>query len=226
MHSKYPPYVKEKVKQLRLQGMTYAEIGNAFNIPKATLSCWFKNVELPTIAKESLHIKMIANLHRARARIIESRKVFRKAYLDSFLEKNKHYRLLVDDPSIAKVALAMLYAGEGAKSFSMASIRFGNSDPLLVKLFLKLFKICYDVDLFKLRCGVQCRADQDIEQLEQFWYTVTDIPLTQFIKAKVDPRTLGKPTLKSDYKGVCLIQYSSSVVFYDLMKTIEVITGP
>ena len=64
----------------------------------------------------------------------------------------------------------------------------------------------------------QCRADQDIKKLEKFWSKITKIPPSQFYKARIDKRTIGKKTLKLEYKGVCRIDYFSADIFTELMK--------
>ena len=68
----------------------------------------------------------------------------------------------------------------------------------------------------KLRCTVQCRADQNQTDLEQFWQKVTHISKEQFYKTRIDPRTIGKPSKKSDYKGVLKVDYFDTKVQQDL----------
>ena len=83
----------------------------------------------------------------------------------------------------------------------------GSSDPRIIIIFLTLLKKCFSFKQAKVRCTVQCRADQNVEELERFWLDVTKIPQEQFYKAQIDPRTIGKPTKKVDYKGVLKIDY-------------------
>jgi len=103
---------------------------------------------------------------------------------------------------------------------------FGNSDPPIITLFLSLLRRCYNIDENKFRCTLQCRADQNIPKLEKFWSQVTKIPMPQFYKARIDPRTIGKPSRKPDYKGVCRIDYFSGDIFMELKQIMEVILGP
>ena len=76
---------------------------------------------------------------------------------------------------------------------------------------------CYNIDESKFRCTIQCRADQDIPYLEKFWLRLTKIPKKQFYGARVDPRTIGKPSLKPDYKGVCRLDYFSARIYNELL---------
>ena len=78
--------------------------------------------------------------------------------------------------------------------------------------FLKLFKNCYNIDESKFRVRIQCRFDQNVDALVEFWHEVTKIKKEQFYPTYIDKRTQGKPTLKKDYKGVCTIQYFNTEI--------------
>jgi hypothetical protein len=106
------------------------------------------------------------------------------------------------------IALSMLYLAEGSKT-ERSGVMFGNSNPSIVMLFLRLLRTCFSLDESRFRITVQCRADQDQRKLEHFWSEVTKIPLTQFYATRVDARSLGKKTLKQGYRGVCRIDYFS-----------------
>jgi hypothetical protein len=121
-----------------------------------------------------------------------------------------------------KVVLTALYLGEGSKT-RKGSLAFGNSDPYIISLFLNLLRKCYKIDEKKFRCTIQCRADQNIKNLEEFWTSVTKIPLVQFYKARIDPRTIGKPSKKLDYKGVCRIDCFSGEIYLELMQIPKII---
>ena len=89
---------------------------------------------------------------------------------------------------------------------------------------MKLLRQCYDIDEKNFRCTLQCRADQDIIGLQEFWSKVTKIPLPQFYKSQIDPRTIGRPSKKFDYKRVCRIDYFSSYVYNELTIIIQEIS--
>jgi hypothetical protein len=118
------------------------------------------------------------------------------------------------DQLTAKLCLAMLYLGEGGKTNEW--IRLGNSDPKVIEIFLALLRKTYILDERKLRGRLQCRADQNIIELEKFWSQVSNIPLSQFQKAQIDKRTIGIPTKKPNYKGVFVVEYYSNALFLEL----------
>lgn len=111
----------------------------------------------------------------------------------------------------------MLCLGEARKYNSKtSSFYLGSSDPKIIIIFLAFLKICFDFKLEKVRCTVQCRADQNIEELEKYWMGITKIPKSLFYKAQIDPRTIGKPTKKIDYKGVLRVNYLDTKVQLEL----------
>jgi len=61
------------------------------------------------------------------------------------------------------------------------------------------------MSLEELRCRVSYRADQDITALNRYWSSVSGIKLVNFYKSVPDPRTVGKKTINSGYKGVCVV---------------------
>lgn len=108
----------------------------------------------------------------------------------------------------------MLFWAEGTKRED--GLAFGNSDPRMVRMFLALLRRCYDIDESKFRCTVMCRADQDVDGLQAFWSEVTGIGAQSFYRARVDKRSVGRPTLRKGYKGVCLINYFSAKIAREL----------
>lgn len=215
---------RKKVEDLRREGKTYQEIQKKMDllIPKSTLSFWCKKIDLPHGYKNRIDAYNKFNLAKARKIALALHRVERKKYLNSIMERNRHLKFALKNKDTAKIALAILYLGEGSKG-QRGSLMFGNSDSLIISLFLRLLRHCYNIDERKFRCTLQCRADQNIKKLELFWSRVTKIPLSQFYKARVDPRTINKPSKKKDYKGVCRIDYFSADLFFEITKIPEII---
>lgn len=217
--------LREKVLSLRKEGKTYKEIIQSLktSIPKSTLSYWCRSISLPNGYNRKVREYNLFNLEKARKIALQIQKRKRGNYLESLKGRNAHLAQLIRDPNIAKITLAVLYLGEGRKSIKRSSIMFGNSDPNIVKLFLNLLRFCYTIDESKFRCTVQCRADQKTAELEKFWQDVTKIPASQFYKARVDPRTVGKISKKPEYKGVCRLDYFSAELLIELLQIAEMI---
>lgn len=211
---------KDKVINLRKKGKTYKEIQKYFKsvIPKSTLSNWCRNVKMSEEYNKRVRSIVIRNARIGRKIALVVNRNNRIKYLESVAHRNKHLVNALKNKDIARVALSMLYLGEGGKSCKRGTVLFGNSDPFIVSLFLRLLRFCYKINESKFRCTLQCRADQNIKELENLWSRVTKIPLSQFYGARIDSRTLGKRTEKKNYKGVCRIDYLSSDLHLELME--------
>ncbi len=213
-----------KAFTLRKEGKTYSEIKNqiGINIPKSTLSYWCKDINLPKKYHERVRRIILDNAQKGREMALVVNRVKREKYLETVTDRNKHLTLALKNKDVAKIALAMLYLGEGSKT-QRGSMTFANSDPFIISLFLYLLRYCYDIDESKFRCTIQPRADQNIKELERFWFDITQIPLSQFYKARIDPRTIGKRSKKLDYKGVCRIDYFSGDLLLEIMQIPKII---
>ncbi|PIS14457.1 hypothetical protein COT64_02520 [Candidatus Shapirobacteria bacterium CG09_land_8_20_14_0_10_39_12] len=211
-------YSKEIILQacrLRSEGKTYGEIRNAIkiNIPKSTLSEWCKKVSLPINYSKRISKLNFSNLNKARKIALEMNKIKREEFFNHIRKVNLPIVDKINDIKTAKIALAMLCLGEASKySEKRSSFYLGSSDSRIIIIFLKLLQKCFNFDIEKIRCTVQCRADQDTELLKQYWINITKIPENLFYKPLIDPRTIGKPTLKKDYKGVLRVDYFNTKV--------------
>ena len=226
MRSRYRR-LKLKIITLRKSGKTYGEIRKiiGINIPKSTLSDWCSDILLSREQRQRVERLMERGAGRGRATALVVNKLRREKYIKAIKDRVSHLAAKLKNRDTAKIALATLYLGEGSKN-QRGALMFGNSDPPIITLFLSLLRRCYNIDENKFRCTLQCRADQNIPKLEKFWSQVTKIPMPQFYKARIDPRTIGKPSRKPDYKGVCRIDYFSGDIFMELKQIMDVILGP
>jgi len=216
--------LRKKATILRRRGKTFSEIKQELNIliPKSTLSYWCQKVKLPRWYIPKIKKLNERNLSKAQKIAWRVNKEKREKFLREIDQKNRHLINLLNNKDVSKISLAMLYLAEGSKT-TKGSLMFGNSDPLIIRLFMGFLRQCYRVDEKKLRCTLQCRADQNIKKLEKFWSKITKIPLSQFYKARIDPRTIGKPSRKPDYKGVCRIDYFSANTDLELKRIAKII---
>jgi len=102
------------------------------------------------------------------------------------------------------IAGLMLYYGEGAKTGT--TVDFANSDPRLLKVFLKFLKDICGVDSKKLRLYLYCFSNQDSTSLIRFWCSQLGVEQGQFTKPYVrSTPNKGKRTMAN---GVLHIRYS------------------
>jgi hypothetical protein len=92
---------------------------------------------------------------------------------------------------ILKTAGIMLYWGEGSKWDGEKIVDFSNSDPRMIKLFLRFLRIICGIDESKLRCYLYCYANQNPKDLIKWWSKVTMILEDKFTK----------PYIRKDFKS-------------------------
>jgi len=210
--------IQREVQKLRGKGKTYSEILKEINIsiPKSTLSSWCQNVLLPSGYKKKIEELNKINHNKALAAALASNELKRQKLFLEIERKNNNLRYKMSDKDILRSLLAVLYLGEGAKWRSHRGLMLGSSDPNIVKLYIKLLKLCYGINVVELRCRVSYRADQNIKKLESFLSKVSGIPIKNFYKTIPDPRTIGKATKNMDYKGVCVITCKGTEIQLEL----------
>ena len=188
----------------------------AIKVPKSTLSSWCDDIKLPTWYQEKIDKLNHKNLNKGRKIAYIANKIKRENLLNDLRKQNEHLAQELQKADMRKVALAMLYLGEGSKWKSHRGLMLGSSDPEIIRLYIKLLHLCYGITAVQMKCRISYRADQDIKKLERYWSYVTKVPLKNFYKTIPDPRTIGKATKRTDYKGMCVITYGSTKIQLEL----------
>ncbi len=200
----YPEELREEARRLRREGWSLNEISAESSPPKNTLTLWVRSIELTPDQRARLHEKEQALIGPHRALAAQVNRQARLARID--LQKQKAKAFLATATGQQRdnhIAAAMLYLAEGAKGEGACA--FGNSNPQVICYWLHLLRTSFDIDETKFCIQIMCRADQDIEELVRYWAHLTGIQ--RFIKSHVDARTAGKPTKRTNYKGVCKVHY-------------------
>lgn len=107
-----------------------------------------------------------------------------------------------------KLAGSMLYWGEGAKHGGTVS--FANSDPEMIKVFLKFLRKVCGVSEERLRLTLHYYEDHNPPELMNFWSNVTDIPLKQFHTPYLHTRRVSGTYKRPSLHGTVQIRYNDS----------------
>jgi len=99
-----------------------------------------------------------------------------------------------------------LYWGEGNKS-NMYSVRLGNTDPELIKTFMKFLTDLFDAKKEKMRFSLQIFSDINPEKALDFWINHLNVSPIQFCKVIITKSgSIGTYRNKSVY-GVLTIHF-------------------
>lgn len=208
---------KSKAVLLRKSGKSIREIEILLGIPRSTLSGWLKDVVLTDIQREKLNQQWVQALIKARVgAVLYHREGKRKRMEKAQKDAQVVFSLINDqDVNVLKLALAMLYAGEGHKKAGETSL--GNSDPKILRTYIALIDRTYGLNKSKLRLYLSLRADQDFKKELEFWSKSLNVGVEYFNKiAQYDKRTIGRKTF-DDYHGVCVVRYYDVSIKRELM---------
>ena len=200
--------MRETARRLRREGWSLREISEELGIPRNTLTLWLRDIELTPDQHERLRDKKLkAGFANEYSRFLAA-EWHRRQKMDRIeIERRKAEALLdsLEQPMHAThIAAAMLYLGEGSKAAD--ALAFANSNPDIICYWLYLLRTGFPIDESKFRLRVMIRADQDGEEIRQYWTNITNIH--KCMPVYVDPRTVGKSATYADYKGVCTIYYN------------------
>lgn len=215
-------------RKLREDGYSYLEIASheAIQAPRSTVVSWCAGTQMNPAGMLRHRKEREKHLEGARKKSAQSHIRERELRLSLAQERAAHSGPFLTTENMKKSVLGALYLAEGTKR-SRGCLTLGNSDPEIVKLYLRLLRECFAIDESKFRCTLQARAGQDIPVLEKFWASVTGISASQFYPARIDMRGDGKLARKPGYKGVCRIDYFSSDLLYEVLAIGRILTkGP
>jgi len=179
---------QNRARDLRAQAWTLAEIAEELGVSKSSVSGWVRDVEFDETARRARELdrkaRGTAAAHRRGPNALQRRK---QAEIDMFLTAGRHWVGTMSDREFL-LAGAALYAGEGSKRDG--SVRMTNTDARLIAFFCTWLRRYFDVDESRLRLRLYLHEGLDIDAANDFWSTVTGIPLSQFGKpyrAAADP---------------------------------------
>lgn len=165
--------------EYRLIGKTYGEIKSALGVPKSTLSNWFSTLKLPRSAQIVLKEKSgrgllaLGKFNRTRTELIhaENEKT-RNTFEENVGSITKRELMLIG---------AALCWGEGYKNFnnsrkSYPYLSFSNSDPAMIKTFLKFTENILDIPHDKIVAAAMIYPGLNQTHAINYWHSVTNIP--------------------------------------------------
>jgi transcriptional regulator len=201
---------KQKAIKLRKKGYSYSEILKQISVAKSTLSLWLQSVGLSKKQKQRLTKKKLESALRGAKKKREQK----LALIDKL-----HRKAEKDIKKITKKELwlmgVMLYWAEGSKERRFATnIQFSNSDPVMIKLFLKwLMDVC-EIDLNRINFSVYLHENHKhrLNKVVNYWIKQTGFSkkyLTGVYFKKGNPKTK-RTNIGENYYGVVRIRVRRS----------------
>ena len=176
----------KKARKLASDGMSRIRVARLLKLPKGQVQLWCREIPDNTKFKN-----LLAKNESKRTQFIESEKE-----IVNFDENN------ID---IAKVYCGILYGCEGSKYPANVGVAFVNSDPEIMRSFVRLLRISFKLNEKKFRIHLQIHDTQNYPELVQFWSKRLNIPENQFYKPTITGEKGGKH--RKEYWGTCSLRY-------------------
>ncbi len=171
---------KEKAIKLRKSGLSYSEVLKEIPVAKSTLSLWLKEVGLNKGQKQRLTQKKLDAAYRGamtrkNQRLVVTKEIIEKASKEiGKISKRELWLLGI-----------MLYWAEGSKqkkNFVSQGVTLGNSDPNIIKIFLKWLYEILNLTSNDINIALYIHKTGDEERAKRYWSRITNIPSFKFQK--------------------------------------------
>ena len=203
---------KEKAIKLRKRGYSYSEILKEIPVAKSTLSLWLRSVGLAKRHKQRLTEKRLA----AALRGAQAKRNYRLAITKKIKNEARAEIGKLSNRELWLIGTALYWAEGSKERIKSSNIQFGNSDPQMVRLFLKwLRKACkfpkkdiyFEIYLHKT-------ATKRRTEVQNYWAKITNFPLIQFQKIRWKKHNLSpkRKNIGENYYGqlrVCVRKSSA-----------------
>ena len=173
---------RTNARLLREQGYSVREIAKKINCAKSSVSGWVRDI--PLTGKQIQRLKSNQDKGRAKAANHPNSPKQTQARIRNgiikFWAKDMPGRCSVD---LLKIVGSALYWAEGYK-VSLNVVNFSNSDPYMISIMMRFFRIVCKVPEKKFRGAVHMHSSLDRSKAERFWSLTSGIPIAQFHKTQ------------------------------------------
>ncbi len=197
---------REKARTLRKQGKSVKEIAQEIGVAKSSVSTWVRDIEL---TKEQ--VEALGNRRPQFGDIHKGSKAVKAKYKELRLQYQKEGRQKARERDLLHSQGCMLYWGEGSKARD--EVQLANSDPDLLRLFLKFLRESLQVPEEKIVMVIHCYLDNGLssEEITEYWLKTLDLKPINIRKAIINlqPSSSQQKGRKLPY-GTCHIRVYST----------------
>ena len=215
--------------RLRLAGKSYNEIRDEIGVPKSTLSGWFKHVVLSDSARTRLASRTsLGSATLIKRNRMQTHKAEQRAREIRASAKEKIPILTKRDMLIIG---AVLYWAEGHKRLHVRdgkermshSISFVNSDPTMIKAFLRFLRETLVIPIDDVHLTMRLYPHINEENSRNYWAKITKLPHSCFERSTnmISLASKGKRPYNRLPYGTLQIAVYNTARFHHLMGLIE-----
>jgi transposase-like protein len=166
-------------KLRREEGASINEIARRIGAAKSSISRWVRDIDLTDEQRESLRVAAYNGHIKGRTMTVRLRREAR-------VMAQEDGRMRAQQSDAFFTAGCMLYWAEGSKDRNR--VEFTNSDPEMVRFFVRFLKTYWDLRDEEIRLACNLFADHLDKQrdIEQFWLDVAQLPVESLRKSRVN----------------------------------------
>ena len=215
---------------MRMQGKSYTEIRKALGMSKSTLSAWFRHLVLSQEAQQKItsrshaaSINALLKINKQQTHLAEQRAKITRATSNKEIQNLSRRELLVLG--------AALYWAEGykrpifrdGKPKTSHPVSFTNSDPQMVKMFLKFLREICGTAEEKIKADLRIFDHQNEAHLLEYWAKITNLSYSNFGKVYrgVSISSQRKRPFNALPYGTIQIRVADTPLFHKIMGWIE-----
>jgi hypothetical protein len=174
---------KDNIRKLRKQGYSLNQIVLETGVPKSTFRGWIKELSLTSEQKKKLQIKSFSALQAGRVQAQNTFKRSRKEKELIFFEEGRKETNGLQKRELFLAGVA-LYWAEGFKNKHEKRLGFCNSDPKMIKFYLKWLEVALGVEKSRLtaRLTINSEHKDREEEIHLYWKNITGLSSDQFTK--------------------------------------------
>lgn len=202
---------QQKAIQFRRDGWSISRIATELRVSKSSVSLWVKSVTLSADQQRTLteNSRRSAGFYVALGqskRVVGNRNRLQYQGIGRQRAQESGFDLYL--------AGCMLYWGEGSKY--RGSLRFTNSDPDMIRLFMKFLRLCFPIEDTRITVAINAHLNNGLTQkeIEEFWLGVTALDRSQLRKGIYGKHSSASKKLRRNllYGTVCVSVHDTKVV--------------
>ena len=207
-----------RARELRRLGHSVKEIERLVGVSRSSVSLWVRDIALTE--------EQVAALRR-RNPIYHGQLAGAAANAALALARRREYQIQgrahARQGDLLHAVGCMLFWAEGDKHRN--SVRVANSDPYLLRLFIRFLRECYGAENSRLRISCNLFADHLARQseIEQFWLDALELPRSSLRASIVN--TCSKYSQKKRRNklpyGTCKVVYNDTQVVQSIYGAIQ-----
>lgn len=204
----------ERAHKLREEGKSLKEIADTLGVAKSSASYWLSGHANKGAFGTMNRQEWLAKIRVRSLEVRRDNSIKRQSIVDErakTIAKQLHPSL-----ETKRAILAAIYWAEGAKT-STGTMCFANTDPLLIKLFITLFRECYVVDESKFRMRLHLHKYHNEAGSKNFWSKLTQIPTNKIGKIYWKKESNSGKRYRQNFMGICFVRYNDVHILREII---------